>query len=289
MKKILLSALCISLMVILTVIPVAAYGVGDWTAGNGFLINDKNSKVVVEETEKGIQVTEGGYYVDGKNWSGVVSNEKYKLDGFTMEIYFDKVPVVTETDDCWISIGFPATEKRLFQVGDIPSNPGYSNLIRYGRGDYETYENVSSFAKVGSVIDDTFKLVSGDTLKVEVKKNGNNYEFYMNGIKSGVDLANYGDIYKDGTAYVTLAASLKDSAEDAYTYTIVSINGEPTTTPVIVEEAPAPEKTPAETTTPTAPVTTNTAPQTNDNIFIMFTLIVFSAVSMVIIKKRREN
>ena len=223
MKKI---TVCISAVLIAAAaaISASAASTDKWTAGNGFLIDDKNSTVVVTETEKGIQVTQGGYYTDGKNWGGVAYNEKVDLDGFSLEMTIDKLP--DTADDCWISIDF-LQKPQLFQVGSPlgDDNQGIVNLIRWKHGRFENYGPVD-FSGIGNDEDEAFNLKEGDAVTVKVNKKDGKYVLTVNGIESAYsyDLTGIAD---DGKAYLVIAASMKDSPADGYQYTITKLNGNP--------------------------------------------------------------
>ena len=209
----------------------------DFTAGNGYNIISKdnevlskNSPVTVEKTEEGIKVSHGGYYVDGKNWGGVALNEKHLLDGLSVTIKFDKVPEVTSADDCWISIDF-LTKPQLFQVGDVEGNPGFMNLIRFGKPAWELYEGVSSWKGVDTTKEnnDMFAVKTGDVVTVTAKLVDGKYQFtYTNGDKSMTWKYNANDdfagVFEDGLAHVVVSASLKGSEEGAFEYTITDIS-----------------------------------------------------------------
>lgn len=236
MKKIAL-ILSAALIAAAAVIPVSSASTDKWIPGNGFLIDDKNSAVVVKETDKGIQVTQGGYYTDGKNWGGVAYRDKVELDGFSLEMTIDRLP---DTDsDCWVSVDF-LQKPQLFQVGSPlgDDNKGIVNLIRWKDGRFENFGPVD-FSNIGNDEDDVFALKAGGKLTVEVNKKGGEYVLTVNGVRSAYsyDLSGIAD---DGKAYLVIAASMKNSPEDGYQYTITKINGES------VIEAEKPETTGSE-------------------------------------------
>ena len=281
MKRTILVFLCIVIFAVYACLPAGAKGAGDWVAGNGFLIDNANSPVTVTETDKGIQVSHGGYYVNGVDWGGVASAAKYKLDGLKVEVYYDKVPEANS--DNWIYIGF-LSKPQLFQVGDIPGNPGYVCLIRFDSGAWQHFEAVDSFAQTASQNDDSFYVKSGDILTFEVKLVGGEFVLYLNGIESTVTFAALPDVFPDGEAHIVLSAYQVDSPADSFTYTIVSINGEKTVAEKAPETTAPSADAPADTPADTAPVT---AAQTSDTVFAAVVFAAAAAGIVIFSKKRR--
>lgn len=217
------SLICAALITIAAVMPTSASS-SKWTAGNGYLVDDKNSPVTVTETDKGIEVSHGGYYTNGQNWGGVVYNEKVELDGFSVEISIDELP--DTGTDTWFSVDF-LQKPQLFQVGDFASNKGIVNLVRFLGGKFENY-GPSAWANAGTDANDAFKLEEGGKLTVSVAKKGGKYYLTVNGVESatGYDLTGIAD---DGKAYLVISASMKDSnADNGFVYTITKLNGEST-------------------------------------------------------------
>lgn len=285
MKKFASVLFALLLICSLTVAPAYAAGKENWVAGGGFLIDNKASGVKVEETAAGIKVTQGGYYVDGVNWSGVASKNKYKLDGLTIVVTYDKV---TKNDDCWLSFGF-MEKPELFRVGDVKNARGYANLIRLNASPvtwnhYEVVDTTGNKWKgAGSQkMADTFKIDNGTTLTYSVKKSGSGYDFYLNDVKCSATFTQFNDIFANGEAYITLSASAKASAADAFSYTIKSINGEPT---VKVETTATTAK--AAATTAKAAAAKTTAAQTPDLIVAPIVLAAVSLATLTASRRRR--
>ena len=60
MKK-LLTLACAAAVAASAALSISAAGIENWTAGNGYLIDDKNSPVTVAEADDGLQVSHAGY------------------------------------------------------------------------------------------------------------------------------------------------------------------------------------------------------------------------------------
>ena len=262
MKKIaaLLSA---ALIMTAAIIPASAASTDKWIAGNGFLIDDKNSPVVVKETDKGIQVTHGGYYTNGKDWGGIAYNEKIDLDGFSVELTIDKLP---DTDtDTWFSVDF-MQKPQLFQVGSPlgDDNKGIVNLIRWKNNKLENY-GPTDFKGIGADENAAFGLKEGDTLTVKVNKKDGKYVLTMNGVESkySYDLTGIAD---DGKAYLVIGASMKNSPADGFQYTITKLSGKS----VLEVKKPA----------------TTTAAQTSDSGVALAVLCAASLAGAVIVSKK---
>ena len=260
----------------LIALPVSAKGIENFKAGNGYLINDKNSPVTIKETAAGIQVSHGGYYKDGINWGGVAYTVPVTLNGFTAEIKLDKFPA--PNDDCWFSVDF-LTKPQLFQVGaNYANNPGIVNLIRFNSGSFQEY-GPEKWASAGpSVTNDKFKLAQGQTLTVAVNKVGDNYQLTVNGVKANTL---YKDVFTGGKGYFVVSGSMKDSAADTFTYTITKINGQPTVT----AETTAATMKAAATTAAKAAVTTSA--KTADASVIIAAVALTAGAAIVIGKKRK--
>jgi len=192
----------------------------EWNLGNGFLIDGKNSPATITETETSVKVSQGGSYTDGKDWGGVVSTDKYKLDGLIINVRFDNVPEAGDED--WICIGF-LKNPLLLQTGNILENPGYICYIRYGSGIWEHYEYVDDFPEPKKQTNDSFKIESGDMVVFEVKLVDGGYFVYLNGFESKQPFTELPALFSDEEGYIVLSASQKDSAVDAFTYTIISV------------------------------------------------------------------
>ena len=204
-----------------------------FVAGNGFAVAGKNGdplseedrKVTVAASDAGVTVSHGGYYNDGKNWGGVAFKEAVKLDGASVTIKFDKVPEVAAGEDCWISVCF-LNKPQLFQVGDVPGNKGFMNLIRFSNNKWELYEGVTAFKNVKTLdaATDMFKVKTGDVITVSVKLVDGKYEFtYVNGeskVSYTYESEEFAKAFADGKAHLVVAASCNGSAKDAFKYTI---------------------------------------------------------------------
>lgn len=269
MKK-LLTLACAAAIAASAALSVSAAGIEKWTAGNGYLIDDKNSPVTVTETEEGIQVSHGGYYVDGINWGGIAYNEPVELDGFEIEIRIDKLP--DTGTDTWFSVDF-LQKPQLFQVGDnYAKNQGITNLIRwYGDEPFTESYGPEAWASCANDKNAAFGLAEGDILTVSVADKSGKYVLTVNGVEltSAYDLSS---ICPDGTAYCVISCSMIDSQKDGFQYTILSMNGEPVVTPDVVEDA-------ADDTT---------APATGDALIAVSALLVASAAGIVLVKKLRR-
>jgi len=225
-------------MIVASVSVVASAAAADWTVGNGYNIIEKdgtktvdNTPVTVADAANGaVSVSHGGYYNDGKNWGGVASTAAYNLNGLEFTVQFDQVPEVTAEDDCWISLDL-LEKPQLFQVGDVPGNRGFMNLIRFGRPYWEIYEGVTGFSKIydSQSIDNNaiFGIKTGDTVKLRVDYVDGVYQFtYTNGDATFVlpqAMTQLTDVFAEGKAHVVISASLKGAQADAFKYTIVSV------------------------------------------------------------------
>lgn len=241
MKKILSFVLC-SLMIMSLATSVFAFTAEDWVKGNGYdvvkkvedknTVVEKNTPVTVTGNDDGtVTVSHGGYYQNGENWGGVASKEKYDLEGLSVTVRFDQVPDVIASDDCWMHIGVSA-KPEIFKVGDITGNRTFINLLRFGKGVWETRNGIENFNRVENLDDyDTFTVVSGDTVNLYFKKNAEgtynvvltkNNMYYTT--QKTYDLAK---ISEDGKVHVVVSASLFASEKDAFKYTITKIENLP--------------------------------------------------------------
>ncbi len=207
-----------------------------FVAGNGYNIIDNegkqldaNSPVTVADSEDGVVVKHGGYYQNGVNWGGVATKDAYVLDGLSVTVKFDKVPMVNPSDDCWIAIDF-LTKPQLFQVGDVPGNQGYMQLIRFGVPKLEIYDGVEAFKGIETVEEDAgkFAIKTGDTVTMSAKLVDGFYTFtYTKGNETysyKMENEAFKDVFEDGKAYIAISASLKGSSKDAFKYTILDIS-----------------------------------------------------------------
>ena len=234
MKKTL--SLILSALMILTVaiLPISAAGKADWVLGNGFLIDNKNAPVTVKDTADGVQFTWGGYYTDGINWGGFASKDKLALDGLKVELRFDKIDKVATKHDCWVSIGL-MEKPELFRVSDVKNGRGYTNLIRFSHEpvawqQYEVLDTTGNKWKnaYNQNMDASYQIKPGQKITYEVKKAGNGYDIYLDGVKCTTTFTQFNDVFKDGKAHLVVSASSKNSAADFYTCTVLSVNGKST-------------------------------------------------------------
>ena len=108
----------------------------EFIANNGFFIyegksnkTDVQDPATLKDTDKGLRVVHGGYYSSGDNCGGVVSAEKYDLNGFEATVYFEKAPEVETTTDCWVAMDFLAAPRAFFTNNfkeDTHGNPEHS-------------------------------------------------------------------------------------------------------------------------------------------------------------------
>ncbi len=241
MKKFLSIAL---VAIMLTVAAVAAAPKADeFTANNGFFIYKDGEKTDIQDpatmtdTAKGLQVVYGGYYTSGTNCGGVVSTEKYDLNGFTATVFFEKVPPVDMTTDCWVSMDFLAAP-RAFHTGNFNvangGNQGIMNLIRFSKPFIEAYDGVEKFSQkwhsqaLDASVNNMFSITSGTTLTVKVARTeANTYTltFSRDGFEDFTLPYEWtvGDIFADGKAHFSLIASCNTSEEDGWVQYITNI------------------------------------------------------------------
>ena len=245
MKKFLSMAIAAVLLIsAFSVIAFAAAPKADeFLANNGFFIyegksnkTDVQDKPEMADTDNGLQVIHGGYYSSGDNCGGVVSKEKYELDGFEATVYFEKAPEVTAETDCWVAFDFLAAPKAFYTNNfdvNAGGNQGIMNLVRFGKPHVEFYEGVTRFSNIynstkeSAEVNALFSITSGTTITVKVAKNENGtygvtfvngtaaftvpYEFDMSAALA------------DGKAYFSVIASCETAAADAWTYYITDI------------------------------------------------------------------
>lgn len=273
MKKIISTLAAAAVLASCAAVSVSAVGAEDWTAGNGYLIEDINATVLVENTPAGVQVTHGGYYVDGVNWGGVAYNTPLALDGLTVDILMDVVPDWEGGEDAWFSVCF-LSKPQLFQVGDYASNPGISNLLRFC-SDTPSFQEFgpTDFSMQNGTNDAALSLIEGETLTVSVNKSGSSYVLTVNGVEMPTE---YDLDFDEG--YLVVSASYANSNPDAFKYTITSINGEPT----YVEEVEVVEPDVAVD----GETTETTAPTTADAGIIAAAALMAAAAGVVLSKKR---
>lgn len=182
MKKFLSIALVAMMLVAVVAMSASAL---TWSHGEGLWVHEGPdygnaeakalSPVVVTNNDDGsITVEQGGYwkgpYLDG----GVYTNELVGLDGLSVELYFEKAPVAT--NDCWFAIHL-LDKSQLFTTD--ANTLGYKNLIRFVDPKMEYY--VPSWGGNGAseigANDNIFAIVTGDTLKMDVKYELGQYIF----------------------------------------------------------------------------------------------------------------
>ena len=244
MKKILSFAL-VAIM-LCSVALAAAPTVAEFTANNGFFIyENKSTKLDPEvqdpaemaDTANGLQVVHGGYYTSGDNCGGVVSNEKYDLNGFTATVYFEKAPEVTSETDCWFAMDFLAAPRAFYTNNfnvENGGNQGILNLIRFGKPYFEAYEGVSGFSQtynsqsLDPAMNEMFHIVSGVELTVKVARTETNtyaLTFSREGFEDFTVPYEWavGDVFADGKAHFSVIASCEIAPENGWTYYIKNI------------------------------------------------------------------
>ena len=159
----------------------AAPKAADFKANNGFFIYEgKSNKTDVQDvptvadSDKGVKVVHGGYYASGDNCGGVVSVDKYELDGFEATVVFEKVPEVTAETDCWVA----------FDIDTIVLSPKTvdlynSKVIRSTQG---------MMFHINIIVSDIEEIVN------KLKKD--NYKIYGTKVDSGADVRNINNIDK---------------------------------------------------------------------------------------------
>lgn len=257
MKKFLSIALVA--VMLCTVALAAAPTVAEFTANNGFFIyENKSTKLDPEvqdpaemaDTANGLQVVHGGYYTSGDNCGGVVSNEKYDLNGFTATVFFEKAPEVTTETDCWVAFDFLAVPKAFFTNNfnvENGGNQGIMNLIRFGKPYIEAYDGVTGFSQKynsqsqDAAVNNMFSITSGTTLTVKVARTETNtytLTFSREGFEDFTVPYEWevGDVFVDGKAHFSVIASCEIAPENGWTYYITDVtNGVELTAEEIAE------------------------------------------------------
>lgn len=267
MKKFLSFALvAVMLVAAVSVIAFAeAPKAADFTANNGFFIyegkanqTDVQDPATLTDTAQGLQIVHGGYYTSGDNCGGVVSTNKYDLNGFEATIYFETAPEVTTDTDCWVAVDFLAAPRGFYTnnfnlEGDNPGNQGILDLIRFGKPYLEIYNGVADFSQVynsqsvDATVNEMFAIKSGTTITVKVARNENGtYQltFAREGFEDFVVPYEFPvqDVFPDGKAHFSVIASCEIAPEDGWTYYITDLkNGVEMTAEEIaaIEEAKA--------------------------------------------------
>lgn len=265
MKKFL--SLALATVAVFATASIAAYAeapkAADFKANNGFFIYEgKENKTDVQDpadlsdTDKGLKIVHGGYYSSGENCGGVVSNEKYDLNGFEATVYFEKAPEVTTDTDCWVAMDFLAAP-RAFYTGDFnveTGNQGVEDLIRFGKPYLEIYDGITGFSQVynsqgvDASINEMFSIKSGTTLTVKMARNDNG-SYTMTFAREGFEdfVVPYElpmqDVFPDGKAHFSVIASCEIAPADGWTYYITDIkNGNEMTEEEIAAIAKAKEE-----------------------------------------------
>lgn len=245
MKKFLSMAIAAVLLVsAFSVIALAAAPKADeFVANNGFFVyegksnkTDVQDKAEMADTDKGLKIVHGGYYTSGDNCGGVVSVNKYELDGFEATVYFEKAPEVTTETDCWVAFDFLAAPKAFYTNNfDVSAggNQGIMNLVRFGKPYFELYDGITGFSQKYNTqsepaeINAMFSIKSGTTITVKVAKNENGtYALtFVNGnstftIPYDLDMST---ALADGKAHFSVIASCETAPADAWTYYITDI------------------------------------------------------------------
>ena len=265
MKKFL--SLALASMVVLATASIAAYAeapkAADYTANNGFFIYEgKDNKTDVQDpadlsdTDKGLKVVHGGYYSSGDNCGGLVSNEKYDLNGFEATVFFEKAPEVTTDTDCWVAMDFLAAPRAFFTNNfDLETgNQGVEDLIRFGKPYLEIYDGITGFSQVynsqsvDASTNEMFAIKSGTTLTVKMARNDNG-SYTMTFAREGFEdfVVPYElpmqDVFPDGKAHFSVIASCEIAPADGWTYYITDVkNGTAMTEEEIAAIAKAKEE-----------------------------------------------
>ena len=265
MKKFL--SLALATVAVFATASIAAYAeapkAADFKANNGFFIYEgKENKTDVQDpadlsdTEKGLKIVHGGYYSSGENCGGVVSNEKYDLNGFEATVYFEKAPEVTTDTDCWVAMDFLAAP-RAFYTNNFnveTGNQGVEDLIRFGKPYLEIYDGITGFSQVynsqgvDASINEMFSIKSGTTLTVKMARNDNG-SYTMTFAREGFEdfVVPYElpmqDVFPDGKAHFSVIASCEIAPADGWTYYITDVkNGTAMTEEEIAAIAKAKEE-----------------------------------------------
>ena len=248
MKKF-LSFTLIAMMLLASISLIAfaeAPKAAEFKANNGFFIYEgKQNKTEVQDPAtltddaKGLKVVHGGYYSSGDNCGGVVSVDKYDLNGFEATVYFETAPEVTTDTDCWVAFDFLAAPRAFYTnnfnlEGDNPGNQGIMDLIRFGKPYFEVYDGVTGFNQVyntqsvDATVNNMFSIVSGTTLTVKLARNANG-SYTMTLCREGFDDFEVPyefpmrEVFPDGKAHFSVIASCEIAGEDAWTYYITDV------------------------------------------------------------------
>lgn len=245
MKKFL--SLALATVAVFATASIAAYAeapkAADFKANNGFFIYEgKENKTDVQDpadlsdTDKGLKIVHGGYYSSGENCGGVVSNEKYDLNGFEATVYFEKAPEVTTDTDCWVAMDFLAAP-RAFYTGDFnveTGNQGMLDLIRFGKPYIEVYEGITGFSQVynsqgvDASTNEMFSIKNDTTLTVKIARNEDG-TYKMTYAREGFEdfelpyAFPMSDVFPDGKAYFSVIASCEIAPADGWTYYITDV------------------------------------------------------------------
>lgn len=253
---------CIVAMMLVASLPaVVSAAASDWEKGNGFHVYqsadpatpkvtagrvqvEQNSPVTISDAdgEYGVKVAHKGYYETGDNWGGVVSKEKFGLNGLKIAVDFEKVPVVDGSDDCWIAIDL-VDEPRAFRTND-PYNPGFIDLIRFGRPEIELYGS-KGWGKVGQsgINGGDFAVKSGDSLELNVRYELGQYimTFTHNGtavfeVPAELTLQASDEVFAEGKAHALVMASCF-GVDKGFEYTVNVLPGVPLTEEEVANKA----------------------------------------------------
>lgn len=265
MKKFL--SLALATVAVFATASIAAYAeapkAADFKANNGFFIYEgKENKTDVQDpadlsdTDKGLKIVHGGYYSSGENCGGVVSNEKYDLNGFEATVYFEKAPEVTTDTDCWVAMDFLAAP-RAFYTNNFnveTGNQGMLDLIRFGKPYIEVYEGITGFSGVynsqgvDASTNDMFSIKNDTTLTVKIARNEDG-TYKMTYAREGFEdfelpyAFPMNDVFPDGKAYFSVIASCEIAPADGWTYYITDVkNGTEMTEEEIAAIAKAKEE-----------------------------------------------
>lgn len=246
MKKFLSIALAAVMLASASLVALAeAPKAADFTANNGFFIFEgKQNPTEVQDPAdltddaKGLKVVHGGYYTSGDNCGGLVSTNKYDLNGFEATILFEKAPEVTTDTDCWVAVDFLAAPRAFYTnnfnlEGDKPGNQGIMTLVRFGKPYLEVYDGLTGFSQVyntqsvDATVNEMFAIKSGTTITVKLARNedGTYKMTFVNGEQTFEVPYNFpvGDLFADGKAHFSIIASCEIAPADGWTYYITDI------------------------------------------------------------------
>ncbi|MBQ9086661.1 MAG: hypothetical protein IJY47_05690 [Clostridia bacterium] len=237
MKKV-LSFLLITIFLLSalsTVTFAAAPQTSDFVAGTGFFVYEGSTKKdrdipTLTQITDGVQVSHGGWYASGADYGGIISAQKVDLNGFEITVKFNNIPTYSG-DDCWIAFDFLAAQRGFYTDNfDVATgNKGMMNLIRYGNGGFQAMDGLTSFSGKKTVSNDLFKFKTGDVVTLTVNRTAvgdYTYTFKKEGVADPV-VIDYDypmdELFSDGKAYFSLAASSKKSVADDFVYTITNV------------------------------------------------------------------